>query len=537
MREAVPALGGAESSLDDEDPGAVIASTRRMRATGERGADAAPGPGAPTRASILDAAHQVRHALLARLASAVPGANAAPPPSAAGDDVLPCTTTPISTGLGDERTTPARTASNGSELRTTATAECRARNEEPVRGESTLDDLALLVDRLESAATSRPLDAMECEALRQCRDALRLHLNTVDRDHVSLREAVGLVRRALHLMLLSPESAAPAPPPAAVPARSDTGPRAPELTPPVPVAALPLVRSNVGRAEAGVPDERDLDPVAVAGSDCGHEVAVSHATTPADAAEARGTGRDEFRRTIVGASRFAGVALILLVVYAVFGTAVLEGRAQRSMSAESHIRVTSPDTGLDSLVVAGDSRSALGKGPGFAPGLDAPGGNRPVMIVGHRVGNGAPFRHLSALRPGTRVTLRRGDGPAYVYAVERAITTTPRASIAEPVGTQVLLLVSATPPYHDSRRLVVVARLMGGAQVGAQQTRLPALGGSPFDLVLGAALLALISCGWGVWRVRVRAAPVWARGAALISTAIAVYVMWGVLLGAASRVL
>jgi len=242
--------------------------------------------------------------------------------------------------------------------------------------------------------------------------------------------------------------------------------------------------------------------------------------------------------TALVALRAIGVVLVLFVVYAVYGSALIQGRAQRALKAASYARISAVDIGLDQLVLGSDSKSALAKGPGFAPASGILGGSSPVMIVGHRTVDGGPFRHLSALKPGDSVVVRAGDGSIFRYEVDRVVTTTPRATLTEAPGAQVLYLVSATPAYHDSGRLVVVARLVGSSRSPSPQSMtLPAFGGSIRDLFLGLVVLALLGWGWAVRSIRRQALPLWAAWGAWLPAIAMAFLSWQLLLGSMSRLL
>jgi LPXTG-site transpeptidase (sortase) family protein len=234
----------------------------------------------------------------------------------------------------------------------------------------------------------------------------------------------------------------------------------------------------------------------------------------------------------------AGVVLILFVVYALYGTALLQGRAQRAMSPATHWRVAAADVGLDDLVSPSDSRADLAKGPGQAPGSGAPGGTTPLVLVGHRTTNGAPFRHIGALRPGGKIVVSRGSA-SFAYAVVNVAEMKPDATLYGSGGSQVLLLVSATPAYSGTSRLVVIARLLGpAAQVSPRTSiRLPALDGSPLDLFLAIACVGGLAVGWGMRsRFRTRL-PRWIIFGAWLPAVVVTVLSWHFLLGSMSRVL
>jgi LPXTG-site transpeptidase (sortase) family protein len=234
-----------------------------------------------------------------------------------------------------------------------------------------------------------------------------------------------------------------------------------------------------------------------------------------------------------------GIALVCFVLYALYGTALLEGYAQRHLNPRTHLRLSSVNIGLDQLVLGGDSPGNLRKGPALAAGSSVPGSAGPIVIVGHRTAAGGPFRHLSALQAGASIVLRSPGGRAYTYVVEGSETTTPRGLIQQRPGAQMLYLVTATPAYQDGRRLVVIARLLAGtgAKPVSQTYRLPGLEGSPSDALGAALFLCLLGAGWAVrsrWRRRL---PRWVLWGAWAPAALATYAASVLLLGSMSRVL
>jgi LPXTG-site transpeptidase (sortase) family protein len=246
-------------------------------------------------------------------------------------------------------------------------------------------------------------------------------------------------------------------------------------------------------------------------------------------------------RTLVSAGlagvRAVGTVLVVFVLYALYATSWSQGHAQRSLSPQTHLRVSMPDIGLDQFVVGSDTRASLAKGPGVVPGSGRPGVPKPLVIVGHRVANGAPFRHLTAIRPGETITLRSPHGQDYRYSVERTVTTSPGASVELSSGPQALILVTAAPAYRDSERFVVVARLLGAAGVSATPERvaLPGLPGSWTYLALGVAAMAVLGIGWAA-RAVVRPGG-WARWATWAGAVLVGYVVCLALLRSMSPVL
>ncbi len=114
----------------------------------------------------------------------------------------------------------------------------------------------------------------------------------------------------------------------------------------------------------------------------------------------------------------------------------------------------------------------------------------------------------------------------------------PHTNIVEPAGSQVLVLVSATPLYHESRRVVVVARLRdGGSQTGTPATiRIPPLTPFPAGLAIGALGLLSASALWGL-RMFSRRRAWWARLLAWLPVIVLTWASWQVLLRSFSPLL
>jgi sortase (surface protein transpeptidase) len=198
--------------------------------------------------------------------------------------------------------------------------------------------------------------------------------------------------------------------------------------------------------------------------------------------------------------RFLASAVLAFVVYAQFGTALIEGRAQHSIASTSRAVISAPRVGLSDAVLSSDSGVSLTKGPGFVPGYGRPGSNRPVLIVGHRTMIGGPLRHISDLRSGDIIGLRAGDGRRLTYSVERIVVASPHARITESLGPQALYLISASPTGHASSRLVVIARLAdkGESPSVSQSVTLPNVPGSRLDRIGAVLVLVALAAGWAV---------------------------------------
>jgi len=301
--------------------------------------------------------------------------------------------------------------------------------------------------------------------------------------------------------------------------------------PPIPAPSVAPAESGRGLDDRTVPAS-DLDPF--------HEpVHPRRVTAPPLEPGPVEVGRIRRRTYVLAGVRAVGIALVCFVLYALYGTALLEGHAQRHLDPSTHLRLSSVNIGLDELVLGSDSAGNLRKGPGLAAGSGLPGSAAPIVIMGHRTAAGGPFRHLSALRPGASIVLRSPGGPTYTYVVDGLVTTTPRAVIRPSPGAQVLYLVTAAPAYQDGRRLVVVARSLTGPRANpvSQAYRLPGLGGSPASAVEAVLLLGLLGAGWVArsrWRLDL---PRWVVWGAWVPALLVTYAASVLLLGGMSRLL
>jgi LPXTG-site transpeptidase (sortase) family protein len=209
--------------------------------------------------------------------------------------------------------------------------------------------------------------------------------------------------------------------------------------------------------------------------------------------------------TLAGA-RAVLLCLVGLVVYTVFGTAVLQGHRQSALNRLSHLRLSVVDIGLDQWVVDGTDGQHLATGPGVLRGSGLPGGTAPILIVGHRIAEGGPFRNLAAIRPGRAILLGEGSREPLTYVVERVVKVPSSGAISEPSGPQILVLETSSPAYLPRGAVAVVARLSGGvADPQPIAVRLLPDRLAPAPFLAAAMLLAFVGVGWA-WRTRMRPA-------------------------------
>jgi sortase A len=124
------------------------------------------------------------------------------------------------------------------------------------------------------------------------------------------------------------------------------------------------------------------------------------------------------------------------------------------------------EMGRNFPVYAGITEDALARGgPGWDPqsaALNEPGN---IVMFGHRVSNGAPFRNLDLLQPGNVITIGGSDGRSYYYRVVLTRITAPNwADVLnwQPSNGLGLTLVACHPPGSLRYRIVVHAELITG---------------------------------------------------------------------------
>lgn len=167
----------------------------------------------------------------------------------------------------------------------------------------------------------------------------------------------------------------------------------------------------------------------------------------------------------------AGLALLLVAVYDLWGTGLGTARAQARIRAEVRrhgLRVepipggadgflTIPRIHLDMAFVEGVGPGALALGPGHYPGTPLPGQGGNVAIAGHRTTHLAPFWSLDELRTGDRIELRTAYG-RFVYRVLWVGVGPPDSAwVLAPTADPSLTLTTCNPRFSAGQRLVVRA--------------------------------------------------------------------------------
>jgi sortase (surface protein transpeptidase) len=222
--------------------------------------------------------------------------------------------------------------------------------------------------------------------------------------------------------------------------------------------------------------------------------------------------RDPLWRVLVrGAGELlvtAGLVVLLFVVYEVYVTDLLNGRAQDHLAEQIQDQwdaaaptedLVEPPIGqplavlhiprlgedYSRVVLEGVSEDQLSQGPGHYVGTALPGQQGNLAIAGHRVGKGSPFLDADRLVPGDPIVVETaqnwyvyrvlGDAASGDYTTDPSgipgqqivrpsdvavIAPTPGAADPAPTGAY-LTLTTCHPKYSARQRLIVHAVLDG----------------------------------------------------------------------------
>jgi sortase A len=211
----------------------------------------------------------------------------------------------------------------------------------------------------------------------------------------------------------------------------------------------------------------------------------------------------------------AGVLILLFVAYQLWGTGIAEARSQRALKREFASSLSStttaaptttpstaagattttaapppalppppsgsavaiikiPKIGVNAAVVQGVGVTALEKGPGHYPRTPMPGQAGNAAIAGHRTTYGAPFYRLNELAAGDDIFVSTRDG-TWDYHVAFSHDVPPsEVNVLNPTTDNRLTLTTCTPRFTATKRLVVVAELVGPADPRPMAVAAPA---------------------------------------------------------------
>lgn len=196
----------------------------------------------------------------------------------------------------------------------------------------------------------------------------------------------------------------------------------------------------------------------------------------------------------------AGLLLLGLVVYQLWGTGLEQSRAQSRLRDEFQTLIASPPTTKDAVtnvddtsmpqidtpnrpnsalalleipsasvadvVVNGATVSALRHGPGHITGTALPGQPGNSAIAGHRTSYGAPFADLDDVEIGDDVRVTTRDG-RFTYTVNDVRIVSPRQTevLRAQKNRSLLTLITCHPRWSTAKRLIVVAELSASEPV------------------------------------------------------------------------
>jgi len=217
----------------------------------------------------------------------------------------------------------------------------------------------------------------------------------------------------------------------------------------------------------------------------------------------------------------AGVLVLLLVVYQLWGTGIHTTEAQDNLrrqftqdqaaaaaraattptttptttltaprpAADGSIPVPKPGDpigtidipriGSDFVMVEGVELKYLSEGPGHFPGTPLPGQAGNAAVAGHRTTYKAPFNRIDELQPGDEIFITTLQGK-FTYKVLPQAPSAPggpalghrivkpnAVEILADKGRNQLTLMACNPKYYATQRIVVEAKLVGNPVAGA----------------------------------------------------------------------
>ncbi len=154
--------------------------------------------------------------------------------------------------------------------------------------------------------------------------------------------------------------------------------------------------------------------------------------------------------------------------------AYLAGELERRAGDGSPVgRIVIPRIGANFVLVKGTSTEDLKSGPGIYSGTSLPGASGTTAIAGHRTTYLAPFRHIDALAPGSRIVLKMPYAHfTYTVVSRRVVQPTDVQAVLGQAGRGRLVLSACTPLFSAAKRLLVYAKLTRTVPVGPAR-RLP----------------------------------------------------------------
>ena len=123
-------------------------------------------------------------------------------------------------------------------------------------------------------------------------------------------------------------------------------------------------------------------------------------------------------------------------------------------------RLTIARIHLSQMIIEGVDEGNLRQGPGHYPDTAQLGTSGNAVVAGHRTTWGEPFRYLDRLLVYDPIEILTPTS-RIEYRVVRTLTVAANdLSVLDPSATGVLTMVTCTPPYTTTNRLIVVSRLV-----------------------------------------------------------------------------
>jgi sortase A len=225
-----------------------------------------------------------------------------------------------------------------------------------------------------------------------------------------------------------------------------------------------------------------------------------------------------------------GAIVVVYFAYLFAGTALEHGRAQHTLqiryanmiaNQQAYIggpipigtpvfQLDIPRLGLHQVVAEGTTAGITEKGPGHLRTSPLPGQAGNAVIMCRRITFGGPCRNLDQLKPGNLITTISGQGTSK-YLVTKVMTVSKHQTDAlSPTSDSRLTLMTSSPWYMPSSRLVVVAQLQTALfntpgprvnSIDSNELGLQGDGSNALGLLVWPELLFIAACltAW-LWR-------------------------------------
>lgn len=144
----------------------------------------------------------------------------------------------------------------------------------------------------------------------------------------------------------------------------------------------------------------------------------------------------------------------------VWAELVAEGGEAQITPGEPVAKIVVPSLGVERVVLEGQDRDVLRRGPGHVPGSALPGREGNAVIRGHRLLWSGPFRDLDRLNLGAEIHVQTVEGTAVYLVAGMFRQDGDRVDLFEDTQLPYLTLVTADPPLRADRVLIVRAALV-----------------------------------------------------------------------------